>query len=155
MKVIKPPDSIDIIPNTKAVFLAGSIDMGNAINWQVTVTQALADSPVTFLNPRRDDWDASWEQSTNNPQFVAQVNWELEALEKAHYIAMYFAPHSKAPITLLELGLFAQSKKLIVCCSKNFWRKGNVDVVCQRYDIPQVTNLENLIQAIKKECVEI
>jgi len=149
MKVIKPPQSIEIAPQTTTVFLAGSIDMGQAIDWQTAVTEALQDQPFTVLNPRRDDWDASWEQKITNPAFNAQVNWELDGLEKADVIAMYFAPTSKAPITLLELGLFAQSKKLVVCCPEGFWRKGNVDVVSQRYGIPQVDTLEQLIDFIK------
>ncbi|OJJ18520.1 hypothetical protein BKI52_23185 [marine bacterium AO1-C] len=149
MKVIKPPQSIEIEPQTTTVFLAGSIDMGQAINWQATITQALQNQPFTVLNPRRDDWDASWEQKITNPQFNAQVNWELDGLEKADIITMYFAPTSKAPITLLELGLFAHSKKLVVCCPEGFWRKGNVDVVSQRYGISQVDNLAQLIDFIK------
>jgi len=149
MKVIKPPQSIEIEPQTTTVFLAGSIDMGQAIDWQTMVTEELQGLPFTVLNPRRDDWDASWEQKITNPSFNTQVNWELDGLEKADIIAMYFAPASKAPITLLEMGLFAQSKKLIVCCPEGFWRKGNVDVVSKRYDIPQVETLAQLIDFIK------
>lgn len=154
MEVIKPPHSIDITAGNKVVFLAGSIDMGNAVDWQAKVTLALNNVPITFLNPRRDDWDASWEQSIDNPQFATQVNWELDGLEKADCIAMYFAPHSKSPITLLELGLFAQSNKLLVCCPDTFWRKGNVDVVCKRYGIRQLPDLESLIEAIKQACAK-
>lgn len=153
MKVIKPPQTIDIEPGSRTVFLAGSIDMGNAINWQKEVTRAFDGAPVTFLNPRRDDWDASWEQSIDNPDFTTQVNWELDGLEKADCITMYFAPASKAPITLLELGLFAQSKSLVVCCPQGFWRKGNVDVVCKRYGIKQVDSLDALINFIRNEHV--
>ena len=36
---------------------------------------------------------------------------------------------ARAPITLLELGLFARSGKLIVCCPDGYWRKGNIEVV--------------------------
>ena len=58
---------------------------------------------------------------------------------------MYFDPNTKSPISLLELGLFAQSKKLIVCCPEGFWRKGNVDIVCDRYNIPNYDSLEKLL----------
>ncbi len=149
MKVIKPPQRIEIAPDTTSVFLAGSIDMGKAIDWQATVAEALQDLPFTLLNPRRDDWDASWEQKITNPQFKAQVDWELDGLETADLIAMYFAPTSKAPITLLEMGLFAHTQKLVVCCPNGFWRKGNVDVVAQRYHISQVDDLSQLIEFIK------
>lgn len=62
---------------------------------------------------------------------------------------MYFAPKTKAPITLLELGLFAASKKLLVCCPEGFWRKGNVDIVCHKYNIPMYQTLSDLLSKIK------
>ena len=65
-------------------------------------------------------------------------------------IAMYFAPRTKAPITLLELGLAARSGKAVVCCPAGFWRKGNVDVVCRRYSIPTVPSLNKLIQYVRQ-----
>jgi hypothetical protein len=43
------------------------------------------------------------------------------------------APDTKAPISLLELGLFARSDRVVVGCPDGFWRRGNVEIVCQRY----------------------
>jgi hypothetical protein len=146
--VLKPPTPLPNTLSQPGVFLAGSIEMGRAELWQDVVAAALRDEPLTVLNPRRDDWDASWEQSSANPQFVAQVTWELDAQERTDLIAMYFAPETYAPITLLELGLFAASGKLLVCCPPGYWRKGNVDVVCARYSIPQLPTLTELCDAI-------
>lgn len=106
---------------------------------------------VLFLNPRRDDWDSSWEQSIEKEHFREQVEWELEAQEKADVIVMYFAPNTKSPITLLELGLFAKSQKMICCCPEGFWRKGNVDVVCDRYGVEVVDTLDKLIIALREK----
>ena len=65
---------------------------------------------------------------------------------------MYFDPKTKSPITLLELGIFGIMKPnyLIVCCPKGYWRKGNVDIVCERYGISQVNTINALIEEIKK-----
>lgn len=42
------------------VFLAGSIEMGQAEQWQERVVHALSDAgDLVILNPRRDDW-GSW-----------------------------------------------------------------------------------------------
>lgn len=147
--VLKPPTPLPTLLATPSVFLAGSIEMGQAIDWQSAVERALAAYDLTILNPRRDDWDASWEQAITHPQFRAQVEWELAAQERADLIAMYFAPTTQAPITLLELGLFARTNKVIVCCPAGYWRKGNVDVVCQRYGIPQVATLDALVTAVQ------
>lgn len=151
MKVIKAPNSFqEEIIGTKTFFLAGSIEQGKAKNWQQKVERLLADYdfPITILNPRRDDWDSSWVQSKDNSQFRQQVEWELEAQEKADKIIMYFDPKTKSPISLLELGLFAHSGKMIVICSEGFWRKGNVDIVCERYGVKQVETLEEAIKDI-------
>ncbi len=134
-------------PNTlpKKIFLAGSIEMGNAENWQEKIVTKFKDNGYIFLNPRRDDWDSSWEQKIENVQFNEQVTWELNALDSSDVIIMYFDPNTKSPISLLELGLYATSGKLIVCCPEGFWRKGNVDIVCKRYNIPTVETIDKLI----------
>jgi len=143
--VVKPPAPLHAAPGTTRIFLAGSIEMGGAEDWQARVEAALADAPVTLWNPRRDDWDASWRQSLDEPRFVEQVEWELRAQEEADRILMYLAPGTLSPVSLLELGLFARSGKLVVCAPEGFARKGNVDVVCRRYGVPQVGDLAALV----------
>lgn len=146
--ILKPPAHLPLAFDTPSIFLAGSTEMGQAVQWHQIVEQALQAYSITILNPRRDDWDASWVQTIENPYFAAQVNWELDAQERADCIAMYFAPDTKAPITLLELGLFAYTGKLVVCCPTNYWCKGNVDVVCSRYSIQQVPSLSDLCRCL-------
>jgi hypothetical protein len=130
--------------NKKSVFLAGSIEMGLAEDWQLALSQWLIDKGFNVFNPRRKDWDSSWTQSYEDPNFNQQVKWEMNALDKADYIVMYFDPVTKSPISLLELGLHADSKKLLVVCPDGFWRKGNVEVVCSLYDIPMFNSLKEL-----------
>jgi len=147
VRVIKPPYNPVKNKDLMTVFLAGSIEMGAAENWQQKVEDYFSNNsiPMILLNPRRDDWDSSWVQEHENPQFYQQVNWELNALDSADVILMYFSPETKSPISLLELGLHAQSEKLVVCCPDGFWRKGNVDIVCARYGIPLYEDLDLLL----------
>jgi hypothetical protein len=49
----------------------------------------------------------------------------------------------------LELGLFARSGKRVVGCPDGFWRKGNVEVVCDHYGIPMVEGLADLIERVR------
>ncbi len=150
MNIIYPPSPLTIPINQKTIFLAGSIDMGKAIDWQQEVIDHFKErKDVCFINPRRKDWNSSWEQTIENVEFNQQVTWELNALELADLIVFYFAPTSQAPISLLELGLFARNKNVIVCCPNGYWRKGNVDIVCKRFDVKQVESLEKLIEEIK------
>lgn len=139
-EIIKAPGNIP--PHKAAVFLAGSIEMGAAVDWQAEAGRVLSEVGWTVLNPRRDDWDSSWEQSITNPQFREQVEWELAALDAAEKILLYFAPGTKSPISLLELGLHAASGKLVVVCPEGFWRKGNVDIVCRRYGVDVHSSIE-------------
>jgi len=148
--ILKPPTPLPVSFTTPTVFLAGSIEMGRAEPWQQVVEMTLQHHNITILNPRRDDWDATWQQELANPQFQEQVEWELAAQERTDVIIMYFAPNTQAPITLLEFGLFARSNKLVVCCPTGYWRKGNVDVVCARYGVPQVPNLTELCAYVER-----
>lgn len=143
MNVIEAPNKLEFSNNS--IFLAGTIDNGDSFDWQSEVIKTLNGFDITILNPRRKDWDSSWKQTIDDPQFNEQVNWELDALDKADFILMYFAPESKSPISLLELGLYANSNKLIVCCPDGFYRKGNVEIVCKRYGISLFNSLELMI----------
>lgn len=134
------------------VFLAGSIEMGAAEEWQERIIRELASSNGFILNPRRKDWDPSWKQEIDNAEFSEQVDWELNGLELADVVVFYFDPATKSPVTMLELGLMAASdKSIIVCCPEGFWRKGNIDIVCHRHLIPQVSSLNELIASLKRE----
>lgn len=128
------------------VFLAGSIEMGTARPWHDEVVAALSDFDVTVLNPRRENWDASWHQHPDNPSFREQVEWELDGLARADLILMYLDPDTKSPVSLMELGLF-HGRNLLVCCPDGFWRKGNVSIVCERFGITRCDRLSELVEA--------
>jgi len=150
LQVYKPPTEVPTHIECPIVFLAGSIEQGAAEDWQSLLGAACEDIGVVFLNPRRDSWDSSWDQRSENPQFRAQVEWELEGLDRASLVIFYFAPNTRSPVTLLELGLHAASGKVVVCCPDGFWRKGNVDITCERYGVPQVESLNDLAEMIRK-----
>jgi len=147
MKEIQAPNPFE---NDKVtVFLGGSIEMGTAEAWQAKIVQDFQNTDITFLNPRRDDWDWSTEQSIYNDTFSEQVKWENDALDYSDIIIIYFDPNTKSPISLHELGLYASSGKVIVCCPQGFWRKGNVDITCQRYGIPLVETYNDLLSELR------
>lgn len=140
--IIKPPNNIALRENENTIFLAGSIEQNLAIDWQTDLGEYFSNKGYVVFNPRRDDWDSTWEQKFENAQFYQQANWELDALDQSFHIIMYFDPKTKSPISLLELGLYANTNKLWVICPEGFWRKGNVDIVCNRYRIPLFTSID-------------
>jgi hypothetical protein len=131
-----------------AIFLAGAIDMGEAEDWQTKISEALSEFDILILNPRRDDWDSSWKQTKDDPQFSEQVNWEQDALEIADLILVVFTKDSKAPITFLELGMHMKDD-VLVCCPEGFYRKGNVDICCERNGVTVWDNLDDFINDLK------
>ena len=149
--VIKPPTKLSWLGERPSVFLAGTIDDGNSVDWQSNVEDILKDKDILILNPRRDDWDSSLEQSIDNPEFMEQVTWELNGLTNTDIILMYFAPGSISPITLLELGLHVHNDPVIVC-PEGFWRKGNVDIVASLHGVPVYNNLEDGLSALLERC---
>lgn len=142
--IIRPPEKF------RSIFLAGSIEMGIAENWQERLEKEF--QGWVILNPRRLDWDSSWEQIKENKQFNEQVTWELSGIEHADIVVVYFDPATKSPISLMELGILSHLKpsKTIVCCPEGFYRKGNVDIVCDRYRIKNFNNLDSLIHWVKE-----
>ena len=149
IQIIKPDSPVQEQIKKFSIFLAGSIEMGVAEDWQTKVQQVLKDYDITIFNPRRESWDSSWAQSIDNPQFKAQVDWELDHLEKCDLILMYFDENTKSPISLLELGAHADNAKMLVCCPPKFFRKGNVDIFCFRKGIPVYENLEEILTKTK------
>jgi hypothetical protein len=152
MKVLTPPQPI-IADEQVIVFLAGSIEMGAAKEWQQQVID-LFDSLIPqeqqnnylLLNPRRPDWDSGWKQDYTEPRFYEQVKWELKGLQQADQVLVYFDPATKSPVSLLELGAF--HNKAIVVCPEGFWRKGNVDIFCEEFNVKQAPDLRSAIEQI-------
>lgn len=147
---IKAPTPYDFNENDFTIFLGGSIEMGAAEMWQDRLVKDMAQHEnVVFLNPRRDDWDSSWVQDpTEGTQFHEQVSWEMDMQEGADVHVYYFAKDTKSPITLLELGRYGDTAATVVCCPKEFWRYGNVKMLCDRYDIMFVETYDELLEVL-------
>lgn len=163
MKVYKAPQYVPNNVGHKRVFLAGSIEMGAAENWQAKVTDALRElamPELVIFNPRRDNWDGSWEQSITNPEFNEQVTWEMDQLDRATHLFFNFCKDTKSPITLLELGMMTryagypikhEGKSIVVNCPKEFWRRGNVEMVCHRFGIQLYSNINDAIAHLRTQ----
>jgi hypothetical protein len=134
MKVIKSPNVYSSLPihDKKIIFLAGSIEMGKAENWQEEIIEVLKESQLNIestivLNPRREDWDFSWNQSIKNSNFREQVEWELTGIFDANLVIFYFDANTQSPITLMELGYVTEKhEQVIVCCPNEYYRNRRI-----------------------------
>jgi hypothetical protein len=145
-QIIKCPSTETSIHKI-SVFLAGSIEMDQAEEWQRSVENFISsyDIPVTIYNPRREKWDSTGKQSLEDANFVEQVNWELDKIDSSDYVLVHFVPNTKSPISLLELGHLGDKNKAIVSCSSDFWRSGNVHIFCKRNEIPYFESLDSAV----------
>lgn len=146
----QPPDR----PLTEckvSVFFAGSIEMGKAPPWQKDLAGMLKDLPIAVFNPRRDDFDPNLRQDIAEEIFKQQVEWEMDYLSSSNLIAMYFHPGTLSPVTLAEFGHYVEDPRLTVCCPDGYWRKGNVQVMCQRYGKPLIETWEEFTKTIREK----
>lgn len=153
--VITPDNLVTTSFHPPHLFLAGSIEQGKATEWQSAAIEFFsaktAGRDLTIINPRRAVWNPDLEQSIDNPEFNHQVTFELKNLEKVDAVVMWLEAGTMSPISLLELGFLAgwadagQLNKLVVGCQPGFWRKGNVDIVCARYNIPVVSTFPEML----------
>lgn len=152
MTIYQAPDHTpySVPQSRRMVFLAGSIEMGTAVDWQQETAELLSHAGYIALNPRRDDWDSSWVQSIENENFLEQVVWEFEGLEQAEAVLVHIDPKTKSPITLLELGLLSQLKPeaTFISCPMGFWRRGNVQILSARYDMVLFETLHEATGAV-------
>jgi hypothetical protein len=159
-KVVYAPDYFaDAQPEKVNLFLAGSIEMGKAADWQYSIGEAMTyfHEVGNIYNPRRLDWDSSWKQSIDDFHFNMQVNWELNHIERADIVFFNFIPDTMSPITLAELGLVLGAKKsnIIVCCPDGFWRQGNVEIMCHRAGIKMFRSYQEAFKKLMETIHEV
>jgi hypothetical protein len=62
---------------------------------------------------------------------------------------LYLYPGTISLISLIELRLFIKTKKIVICCPDSFYRRGNVQIICNKYDIKLVKTLNKLVKEVK------
>lgn len=137
MPVVTAPEEIgNAADNYLTVFLAGAIDMGAAVNWQGQVIEQISEQ-FCILNPRRENFTPD--------TLDEQIRWELDKLERADYIFLWFPKNSKAPISFFEAGLYWNSGKLLVGAEPGFYRRRNLELTAERCDVILHDSLDRMI----------
>ena len=143
----------DQSPDNIKIFLAGTIDSGDSEDWQNKLVTELAlynwdpsseedsgfdyalgadeDEDIIIFNPRRENWN----KRATERDVEEQIKWEQKHLDSADFIVMVLKDDSKSPISLLELGLYGPSGKMLVCCTEKFYRFTNIRMTCEKYGI--------------------
>ncbi|KAF2174781.1 hypothetical protein K469DRAFT_704389, partial [Zopfia rhizophila CBS 207.26] len=149
-----PLDNTDV-GDCVRIFLGGSIEMGKAPDWQAAFTDKITSLPITTFNPRRIQWDPNWEQDIKDKNLLHQMDWEMTNLDKVDLIILYFHPNTISPVSLMELGRYSQSGKLIVCCPEGYHRRGNVQYLCRKDKVPLLEDFDELVKKATVKLEEI
>ncbi|KAI1498307.1 hypothetical protein F5X99DRAFT_412205 [Biscogniauxia marginata] len=138
------------VQGVKSVFLAGTTSKTDDRDWRLALSELLASLPLTIFNPYRPDWDSSWREDISFVPYREQTDWELEMQEAADIVVVFFHPATQAPVSLLEFGLCAKSGRAMVVCPEGYCKRGNVQIVCQRYGVEMVETIDGIKDAIVK-----
>lgn len=134
---IDAPSNKKPLDNSFTVFLAGTIDADKgSVDWQHKLINMFkkqydGEKPITIYNPRREDWS-----DDGSAELKRQIKWEHNHMDDADLIIMNILEDSKSPISLMEIGMYAASEKLVVFCKSEFYRFDNVEMVCKKYNVP-------------------
>lgn len=154
MNLFRAPEFVPAEFLLNSLFLAGGIGSGAVVaDWQSELVQRLRDTNLNLLNPRRDDYPAG------NPNALReQIEWEHRYLKSASVISFWFVPETLCPITLYELGAWAnwrdetgERKPILVGAHPDYARRE--DVVIQlglvRPEVEVVGSLDALESQIR------
>lgn len=163
---IRPDIKVEYPTDSFKIFLAGTIDNGDSVDWQREVIKNLVletrdekygllapgeDIEITVFNPRREHWKPGGIEAIME-DIAEQILWEEEKLDEADLILMVIQDGSKSPVSLMELGLYGPSGKMIVFCTDKFYRYTNVRMTCEKYLIPLVnsTYVDDILPEVYK-----
>ena len=166
--VVAPNENEEAQEKTISVFLAGSIEMGQARDWQNEMIGdeaecSLSSLDIAIYSPRRLKFAKLKGEDGFPEAFKEQLDWEHKHLEGSSIISMFFWggwPHEKeikrlAPVTMLELGEFCHSGRIIVGCEQTYPKRDNVEYVCKKHGITIVDTLEELAVEVRKKVLEL
>lgn len=129
--IIVAPSEEKTKSNTIKVFLGGTIDSGNSEDWQKEICKEFINNEdYVIFNPRRDEWP-----NEGSSEVIRQIKWEHKRMDESDIIVINILPDSKSPISLMEIGMYNESGKLLVFCTDEFYRFDNVRIVCEKYNI--------------------
>lgn len=107
---IRCPEVLERIPyqyrSYIAIFMAGGIT--GCPNWQneIATDPRYKDSKIFLINPRRDSFDCSKAESSQE-----QINWEYRHLQLSDKVFVWFPKEGACAITLFELGWLVGTNK--------------------------------------------
>ena len=127
----------------QSIFLAGSMDFNSESNWRKRVINEF-NKDYNFFDPTITNHD-----TLTNSQMEKHIQWELAALELSDKVLLNFLSVSESPISLIELGMYVKTTKLIVVCPDKFYKSRYIKTLCATYATPFFTDVECALEYLK------
>lgn len=136
-------EDLPIKDNTKQyIFLEGSMEVNSSNNWRKQVITKLNNKYFIF-DPTNNNHD-----NLNQKDMKSHIKWELGALNLADKIILNFLPDALSPISLVELGLYVSTTKLVVVCPKKFYKSRYVYTLCKTYNTPVFKEIDRALHLL-------
>jgi hypothetical protein len=149
MNSFRAPETVPDELLRNSLFLAGGIGVGAVVpDWQSELIERFRDTELTLLNPRRDDYPAGEPNALRQ-----QIEWEHRYLKAASAISFWFVAETLCPITLYELGAWAnacdalgQRKPIFVAAHPDYARRSDlfIQLALVRPEVEVVSSLTEL-----------
>jgi len=150
--IIEAPEEIYSRKNNDnlKLFLAGGIT--NVPDWQSKVIERLNDiENLTIYNPRRKAFDVE-----DKNIMEQQIVWEYNHLRDADIISFWFAKETLNPITLYELGKWANAtnKQIVIGIEPEYARKDDV-IIQTNLARPEIKYFHSSVNSLSEELRKI
>lgn len=128
------------------VFLAGTSEHFGESGWREGVVESLEKVGAVIVSPRPAggcDYGAETELELEN-----RKDWERQAMDSADYILFNFVPGRESSVSLMELGLYASTRKLVVSCPQGYSRLSSVRHTCRVSSVPLYSGLDDAVSRV-------
>lgn len=130
MRIIQSPKNLTSFTKDDFLFLAGGIS--NCPDWQSDICERFKEykGNLTIFNPRRIG-----DLAKDNDEARKQILWEHHYLNESFNILFWFPEETVCPITLFELGKYAQHFKNMYTYPEDFLFLGIHPNYSRKFDL--------------------
>lgn len=121
------------------VFLAGTSEPVGEPGWRDQLVVELERAGLVVVSPRPVggcDYGAETDTELSN-----RKDWERRLMDAADYVLFHFVPGRESSVSLMELGLYASVRKLVVSCPVQYAKSSSVRHTCIAASIPLYTDV--------------
>lgn len=150
-RILSPLDPLSPSLGKFSVFLAGSIGNELSVNWRFALQEKISDLDIYIFNPILENRLAIGMRGLST--------WEMDGITIADVVVFNFLPGTLSQISLFELGLCSGTRtfmgprgpeNVIVLCPEEFSQKERVDIVCERFKLTQVSDLDSMAGKVRQ-----